>query len=59
LPQATDNYHVFAFREFYATTGVIGLRFGQGAGIAASAGIIIIVSPKASEEEAWTPISRL
>lgn len=31
LPRATDNYPVLAFREIYATTGVIGLRIGDSA----------------------------
>ena len=31
LPHATDNHPVLAFREIYATTGIIGLRIGDRA----------------------------
>jgi hypothetical protein len=31
LPHATDNYPALAFRDIYATTGVIGLRIADAA----------------------------
>ncbi len=60
LPPATDNYPLLAFRDIYATIGVIGLRIGEEARSLAGQPVRVrgYMAPPVAERDSFFVLTR-